>query len=91
MAFEFQKFHARTGIITTVAGDFAAGQASDGLGGFSGDGGPATSARLNDPQGIAVDGAGDLFIADTSNSRFAEVTGLAQSGDAAGPVAPARS
>jgi hypothetical protein len=65
---------ARTGIITTVAGDFAADRASDGLGGFSGDGGPATSAQLNDPQGVAVDGAGDLFIADTFNNAIREVT-----------------
>jgi sugar lactone lactonase YvrE len=65
---------AKTGIITTVAGDYAADQASDGLGGFSGDGGPATQARLNDPQGVAVDGAGDLFIADTFNNAIREVT-----------------
>jgi hypothetical protein len=65
---------ARTGIITTVAGDFAAGRANDGLGGFSGDGGPATAEQLNDPQGVAVDGAGDLFIADTFNNAIREVT-----------------
>ena len=57
-----------------MAGDYAADQASGGLGGFSGDGGPATSARLNDPQGVAVDGAGDLFIADTFNNAVREVT-----------------
>jgi DNA-binding beta-propeller fold protein YncE len=44
------------------------------VGGFSGDGGPATSAQLNDPQGVAVDGAGDLFIADTFNNAIREVT-----------------
>jgi DNA-binding beta-propeller fold protein YncE len=143
-----RRVDAGTGIITTVAGDYAADKADGGLGGFSGDGGPATSAQLNAPQGVAVDGAGDLFIADTfnnairevtpagtittvvnasaqpggesngtatasklntpygvaidpstsdlyiadtNNSKIAEVTGLAQSGDAAGPVAPARS
>jgi hypothetical protein len=69
-----RRVDARTGIITTVAGNYAAGQANDGLGGFSGDGGPATSAQLNDPQGVAVDGAGDLFIADTFNSVIREVT-----------------
>jgi hypothetical protein len=69
-----RRVDARTGVITTVAGDFAAARASDGLGGFSGDGGPATSARLNDPQGVAVDGAGDLFIADTFNNAVREVT-----------------
>ena len=69
-----RRVDAKTGIITTVAGDFAADKADDGLGGFSGDGGPATSAQLNDPQGVAVDGAGDLFIADTFNNAIREVT-----------------
>jgi hypothetical protein len=69
-----RRVDARTGIITTVAGDYAADKANDGLGGFSGDGGPATKAQLNDPQGVAVDGAGDLFIADTFNSAIREVT-----------------
>jgi hypothetical protein len=69
-----RRVDAKTGIITTVAGDAAADKASDGLGGFSGDGGPATSARLNDPQGVALDGAGDLFIADTFNNAVREVT-----------------
>ncbi len=61
-------------MITTVAGDVAADQASGGLGGFSGDGGPATSARLNSPEGVALDQAGDLFIADTFNNAVREVT-----------------
>jgi NHL repeat-containing protein len=144
-----RRVDATTGIIITVAGDYAADKASNGLGGFSGDGGAATAARLNDPQGVAIDGAGDLFIADTfnnairevtpngvistvvnasaqaggesngaaatasklntpygvavdqgadvlyiadtHNSKIAEVTGLAQAGDAAGPTAPAQS
>jgi hypothetical protein len=63
-----RKIDARTGTITTVAGNYAMDKANDGLGGYSGDGGPATSAQLNGPQGIAVDSAGDLFIADTFNS-----------------------
>ena len=57
-----------------MASDYAADKANGGLGGFSGDGGPATSAELNDPQGVAVDGAGDLFIADTFNNAIREVT-----------------
>jgi hypothetical protein len=69
-----RRVDARTGIITTVAGDYAADKPGGGLGGFSGDGGPATSAQLNDPQGVAVDGAGDLFIADTFNNAVREVT-----------------
>jgi sugar lactone lactonase YvrE len=69
-----RRVDAKTGIITTVAGNFAADKANDGLGGFSGDGGPATSAQLNDPQGVALDGAGDLFIADTFNNAIREVT-----------------
>jgi sugar lactone lactonase YvrE len=69
-----RRVDANTDVVTTVAGDYAADQANDGLGGFSGDGGPATSAQLNDPQGVAVDGAGDLFIADTFNSAIREVT-----------------
>jgi trimeric autotransporter adhesin len=49
------------GDIYTVAGN--------GTKGFSGDGGPATSAEFSFPGGVAVDGAGNLVIADTSNSR----------------------
>ncbi len=54
------------GIITTVAGT--------GTGGFSGDGGPATAAQLNDPVAVAADAAGNLFIADKNNSRIRKVT-----------------
>jgi uncharacterized protein (TIGR03437 family) len=55
-----------TGTITTVSGT--------GTVGFSGDGGPATSAELNSPFGIAVDASGNLFIADTSNNRIRKVS-----------------
>ena len=51
--------------ITTVAGD--------GRAGFAGDRGKATAAELSAPQGVAVDAAGDLFIADTGNGRIREV------------------
>ena len=69
-----RRVDARTRIITTVAGDVAADEANGGLGGFSGDGGPATLAQLNDPEGVALDSAGDLFIADTFNNAIREVT-----------------
>jgi trimeric autotransporter adhesin len=42
--------------------------------GFSGDGGPATSAQLNGPQGIAVDKSGNIYISDTNNNRVRIVT-----------------
>ncbi len=54
------------GIITTVAGT--------GMPGFSGDGGPAASAKLNTPDGIATDGAGNLYIADVWNNRIRRVS-----------------
>lgn len=52
-------------IITTVAGN--------GTQGFSGDGGPATSASLSGPVGVALDGAGNLYIADRINDRIRKV------------------
>jgi sugar lactone lactonase YvrE len=44
-----------------------------GSGSFAGDGGPATEARLNNPRGVALDRAGNLFIADSSNDRVRRV------------------
>jgi hypothetical protein len=55
------------GDIYTVAGT--------GTGGFSGDGGPALSAELNRPQGVAVDAAGDLLVVDAGSNRIREVAG----------------
>jgi hypothetical protein len=55
-----------TGAITTVAGT--------GTSGYSGDGGPATSAELAYPEGVAVDGADNLFVADSGNQRIRMVT-----------------
>ena len=47
--------------------------AGNGTAGFSGDGGPATSAQLNNPLGIALDAQGDLYISDTNNERVRKV------------------
>jgi hypothetical protein len=49
--------------------------AGDGDPGFSGDGGPATTAELNGPEGVAADGAGGVLIADTGSWRVREVAG----------------
>ena len=55
-----------SGVISTLVGD--------GLSSFSGDGGPSTSAELNNAQGIAVNMCGDLFICDLNNNRIRKVT-----------------
>jgi len=57
---------APNGIISTIAGT--------GVAGFSGDGGPAASAQLNTPYGLAVDLAGNVYIADMGNSRVRRVS-----------------
>ena len=61
-----RKVAVGTGIITTIAGT--------GTAGYSGDGGLATGAQLYNPQGVALDSAGNLYIADYSNSRVRKVT-----------------
>jgi sugar lactone lactonase YvrE len=53
------------GVITVVAGTGSCG--------FSGDGGPAAAAQLADPQGLAFDSAGNLFIADSANERIRRI------------------
>ncbi len=61
-----------SGVITTVAGKGPSDQYGNGS--FTGDGGPATSAALSSPSGVAVDSAGNLFIADQSNNRIRKVS-----------------
>ena len=60
-----------TGVITTVAGDGVCGYAGDA--GHPGTGSAATAAELDAPTSVAVDNAGDIFIADTGNSVVREV------------------
>ena len=59
------RIDADTDTATTVAGT--------GTSGFSGDGGPATDAQLNRPQGVALDASGNLYIADAGNGRIRRV------------------
>jgi cysteine-rich repeat protein len=56
-----------SGVITTIAGN--------GTPGFSGDGGPAASATLSTPQGIAIDAQGEVLIDDTWNHRVRRIDG----------------
>jgi sugar lactone lactonase YvrE len=60
-----RKVTASNGLIVTVAGT--------GTQGYSGDGGLATSAKLNQPYGIAVDSAGNLYVTDTGNYRVRKI------------------
>jgi len=63
-----RKIDLETGVITTYAGSSA--------GGFAGDGGPATAAQLSNTQGLAVDGQGNLFIAESVNARIRRVDAI---------------
>jgi len=66
------------GVITTSAGN--------GTPGFGGDNGPATSAQLNEPRGVAVDSAGNVYIADMSNNRIRVLTPAASGPTASSPA-----
>ena len=77
-----RRVDAGTGTITTVAGN--------GQPGYAGDGGPAVRASLNEPYGIAIDRAGNIFVADRLNRRVRRIdaaqgtiTTLAGTGEAA--------
>jgi hypothetical protein len=67
------RYVSPTGMIDTVAGSGPFGCFCDG--GFYGDGGQATAARLNNPHGIAVNPDGTYLIADTDNNRVRRVAG----------------
>jgi len=65
-----RRVDARTGVITTIAGN--------GVFGYGGDGGPGVSASLAGPMGVAVDGAGNVLVADTQNQRIRRLTNPSQ-------------
>lgn len=102
-----RKVSAVTGIISTIAG--VAEGSDSGIfgiivyqGDFDGDGGPATSARLNDPESIAVDAGGNIYISDVMNYRIRRIdaatgiistiagTGVAGYGGDGGPALAAQ-
>ena len=79
-----RKCDAKTGIVTTIAGTGAEG--------FSGDGGPAKRAQLNEPHSIGFDKAGDLYICDVKNNRVRKVemkTGIISTFAGTGDKGPA--
>jgi hypothetical protein len=64
--------NAATGVITTIAGNIN-GTVCPAKSDSVGDNCPATQATLNNPQGVTVDGSGNLYIADTNNHRIREL------------------
>jgi streptogramin lyase len=64
-----RRIDGRSGVITTIAGSGPKAR------GFSGDGGPATQAKLDRPHGICVDQRGVVYIGDTNNHRVRRVGG----------------
>src|SRR5437763_1283678 len=60
--------------VRKISGTTLVTVAGTGFQGFSGDNGPATSASLNFPVGVVLDGAGNLFIYDSNNNRIRKVT-----------------
>ena len=64
--YRIRKVTAATGVISTVAGT--------GTGGYSGNGGAATSAKISQPMGLALDAAGNVYLRDWGNAVIREVT-----------------
>jgi sugar lactone lactonase YvrE len=78
-----RKISASTGMISIYAGS--------GVGGYSGDGGPATKAKLNLPSGLAFDSKGNLYVNDTQNNRIRKIdasTGVITTVAGTGAVLP---
>ncbi len=73
-----RRVDASTDIITTVAGNTSILSNGTPVAGYSGDGGPATSAQLSRPGGVFVDVAGNLFIADEGNGVIRRVDAKTQ-------------
>lgn len=76
-----RKVDAKTGLITTIAGN--------GERGFTGDGGPAAEARLNAPSWLAIDSEDNLYIADAGNHRIRKIdaaTGIITTVAGSGPI-----
>jgi hypothetical protein len=67
-----------TSVLTIIAGN--------GSSGYSGDGGPATSAQLNQPTNLCLDAAGNIFIADSDNELVREVAAVTANGMIAGDI-----
>jgi hypothetical protein len=65
---------ARNQILLALPGGRFRVVAGNGTAGFSGDGGPATGAALNDPGGMAVTRSGTLYVADTGNNRIRAIS-----------------
>ena len=62
-----RRIDARTGVISTIAGT--------GERGFSGDGGAATRAQMNEPYGVVIDRSGNIYVADRLNRRVRRIDG----------------